>query len=82
VVLWLLARWEFVLAGKKMIPVYIGDDTTDEDAFTSLKGKGLTIFVGKPGQTSAQYYLKNYREVQTFLKRILIQKAIDEKKTL
>ncbi|MCX5707785.1 MAG: trehalose-phosphatase [Candidatus Omnitrophica bacterium] len=83
VVLWLLARWEFVFAGKKAIPVYIGDDATDEDAFTALKGKGLTIFVGKPGdQTAAQYYLKDQNQVLVFLRKILTEKADDEKKTL
>jgi trehalose-phosphatase len=82
VVLWLLARWEFVLAGEKAIPVYIGDDTTDEDAFIALKGKGLTIFVGKPGQTQARYYLKDHKQVQAFLRKILVEKANDEKKTL
>jgi trehalose 6-phosphate phosphatase len=75
VVLWLLARWEFVLAGKKAIPVYIGDDTTDEDAFIALKGKGLTIFVGKPGQTQAQYYLKDHNQVMAFLRKILVEKG-------
>jgi trehalose 6-phosphate phosphatase len=74
VVLWLLARWEFVFAGKRGIPVYIGDDATDEDAFTALKGKGLTIFVGKPDQTAAQYFVENQGEVNRFLKNIIALK--------
>lgn len=79
-VLWLLARQQFSLKGNKVFPIYIGDDTTDEDAFNVLKGKGLTIFVGKPYikkfrkkffYSQAEYYLKNTREVKKFLERIL-----------
>lgn len=70
VVLWLLGRQKFVLQDKSFIPIYIGDDTTDEDAFDVLKDKGLTIFVGEPKVSSAQYYLKNTDEVKEFLEMI------------
>lgn len=68
VVLWLLARWKFVL--KDMLPIYLGDDVSDEDAFKALKNKGITIFVGGPKDSNAQYYLKNTQEVTDFLNRI------------
>jgi trehalose-phosphatase len=71
VVLWLLARQKFATSERPFVPIYIGDDKTDEDAFKVLKNKGLTIFVGKPKPSYAQYYLKNTREVTQFLKRIL-----------
>lgn len=71
VVLWLLARQKFALQDKSFIPIYIGDDKTDEDAFKVLKNKGLTIFVGQPKISAAQYYLKNTGEAREFLKRIL-----------
>ncbi|MDD5679626.1 MAG: trehalose-phosphatase [Candidatus Omnitrophica bacterium] len=73
VVLWLLGRRLFVMRNKKMkvIPVYIGDDTTDEDAFEVLKDKGITIFVGKPKNTKARFYLKDTEEVAEFLEAIL-----------
>ena len=29
-----------------MVPVYLGDDITDEDAFRALTGRGIGIFVG------------------------------------
>jgi len=72
-VLWLLARRKFVLSSKKIkvFPVYIGDDVTDEDAFRSLKGRGMTIFVGKPKGTEARLYLKDTRDVVKFLKIVL-----------
>jgi len=70
VVLWLLARWRFKLGGKDIVPVYIGDDLTDEDAFRALKNKGITIFVGRPKESCAAYYLKNTAEVKEFLQRL------------
>lgn len=74
VVLWLFARWKFALKSKDMIPVYVGDDATDEDAFKALKNKGLTVFVGRPKKSYAQYYLKDTKEVAKFLNDMLSYK--------
>lgn len=71
VVLWLLSRQQFVSGKNKVLPVYIGDDVTDEDAFKILKRKGLTIFVGEPENSAADYYLKDAEEVTRFLHLIL-----------
>ncbi|MBP7056825.1 MAG: trehalose-phosphatase [Candidatus Omnitrophica bacterium] len=73
VVLWLLGRRLFAVRDRsvKVMPVYIGDDVTDEDAFKSLKNRGITIFVGKPGRTKAHFYLKNPAETARFLEIIL-----------
>jgi len=71
VVLWLLARQEALTKGQKIIPIYIGDDITDEDAFKALKNRGLTIFVGDTDSSQAKYYVKDVKEVQGFLKYIL-----------
>ena len=72
VALWLLARESFRVGDKSIIPVYIGDDTTDEDAFRALRNKGLTIFVGSASRDSrAKYYLKDTGEVVESLKKIL-----------
>jgi len=49
------------------MPVYLGDDVTDEDAFGMLKNKGLTIYIGKPKESQAKYYLKDTQEVFKFL---------------
>lgn len=69
VVLWLLARQKFLLGKKKkdILPIYIGDDVTDEDAFGALKGRGLTIRVGKLKNSRARYYLENTDEASGFL---------------
>lgn len=66
-VLWLLGRQKF----GDVLPVYLGDDLTDEDAFRALKGKGLTICVGPPRRLSrAEYYLSGTPEVTEFLRRL------------
>ena len=71
--LWLLDKQASIMKdkGMKVIPVYIGDDLTDEDAFQVLRNKGLTIFVGKHKNTKARFYLKDTGEVEKFLEFIL-----------
>lgn len=69
-VLWLLEKEQLKHSGESILPVYIGDDITDEDAFAALKGIGLTIFVGSPANTRAQYFLKDTTEVLEFLQEI------------
>ena len=57
---------------EKYLPVYIGDDVTDEDAFSSLKEKGIGILVGAHGEPSdAKYRLKNVYQVRIFLEKLL-----------
>jgi trehalose-phosphatase len=68
--LWLLSKQKSHLRGRPILPIYIGDDVADEEAFKALKNKGLTIFVGKPKKSHAKYYLKNTREVSKFLIRL------------
>ncbi|MGE5197395.1 MAG: trehalose-phosphatase, partial [Deltaproteobacteria bacterium] len=70
VVLWLLARQRFAVKDSEVLPVYIGDDVSDEDAFKALENKGLTVFVGAPKASSARYYLKDSGEVVEFLRRL------------
>jgi trehalose-phosphatase len=78
VVLWLLARRQFVPCKKKILPVYVGDDVTDEDAFMVLKKKGLTILVGNQAGSKARYYLKDTEEVTEFLRFIRDLKKKDK----
>ena len=68
--LWLLRKQELAYGRGNVVPVYIGDDSTDEDAFEALKGRGVTVFVGPPRLSAAQYYLKQTQEVTELMKRI------------
>lgn len=70
-VLWLLARQQFIRGEQSLVPVYLGDDVTDEDAFRALKGKGVTVSVGPAQDSSARYYLKSHQEVGEFLRLVL-----------
>lgn len=75
---WDKGRAVLALLGKsKALPIYIGDDITDNDAFRALKGKGVSIFVGRPRRAiEADYYLKDTKEVEKFL-RILLRRIPD-----
>ncbi len=66
-VLWLLHNLSFS-RNSSVLPIYIGDDISDEDAFKAIKNSGLTICVGKPQNTNAEYYLNDSDEVFDFLK--------------
>ncbi|XP_040382724.1 probable trehalose-phosphate phosphatase 6 isoform X1 [Oryza brachyantha] len=57
-----------------VLPVYIGDDRTDEDAFKVLRkrGQGIGILVSKyPKDTNASYSLQEPAEVMDFLLRLV-----------
>ena len=55
---------------KKILPVYLGDDRTDEDAFKAIGKGGICVFVGRTGRSAAPYYLKGIAEVCGFIRRI------------
>jgi trehalose-phosphatase len=56
------------LDADKVIPVYIGDDVTDEDAFRTLKERGIGIRVmDEPASSQAHYVLRDPTEVKKFL---------------
>ncbi|PKU72419.1 probable trehalose-phosphate phosphatase 6 [Dendrobium catenatum] len=64
---------------KDVLPVYIGDDLTDEDAFKVLRnrGQGFGILVSKiPKETSASYSLQEPSEVMDFLQRLVEWKRL------
>jgi len=61
-VCWINAR----LAAPGAASIYIGDDRTDEDAFTLLPGE-ITIHVGDADGTAARYHVETIEQVREFL---------------
>ncbi|BCB95438.1 hypothetical protein JZK55_03600 [Dissulfurispira thermophila] len=57
--------WIIDNLGKDRFPIYIGDDTTDEDAYSILKNRGLSISIGS--SVNADYYVENQGEVRGLL---------------
>ena len=69
-VLWLLETLH--LNGPEVLPIYIGDDLTDEDAFAVLRERGVGIVVrDEPRTTAARYALESPQEVGTFLELLI-----------
>jgi trehalose 6-phosphate phosphatase len=57
-----------------MVPMYIGDDITDEYAFEALVGRGIGVIVARPDDpeargrpTAADFVLESIEEVERFL---------------
>ena len=68
-VLWLLDALGLDTA--EVVPIYIGDDVTDRDAFDALRGRGLSLLVAEePQATSADYRLHDVAEVRRFLNEL------------
>jgi trehalose 6-phosphate phosphatase len=68
--LWLLEA--LGLDRPEVVPVCIGDDVTDEDAFRAIAGRGIGILVaGEPRETAAEYSLRDPGEVREFLERVV-----------
>ncbi|CAN5771143.1 hypothetical protein BH23GEM11_BH23GEM11_02610 [soil metagenome] len=68
-VLWLLEQ--LGLSGPDVLPVYIGDDVTDEDAFETLKDTGLGIRVGpEDEETLADFTLPDPDALEAFLRTL------------
>ena len=68
-VVWLLEA--LGLDGTDALPVYLGDDVTDEDAFGAVADCGLGILVAEePRVTAACYRLTDTAEVQVFLHQL------------
>lgn len=60
-------RWiQRVNGSANTLSLYIGDDSTDEDAFAALP-EGVTVRVGHAKGTAARYYLDDQRSVTHFL---------------
>lgn len=60
------------LPAAHVLPIFIGDDRTDEDAFAALAGCGVGILVAEsPRPTAAYYTLRDPDEVHRFLQYVV-----------
>ncbi len=50
--------------------IYIGDDSTDEDAFRALRGVGTTVRVGVRAKSLAEFRLPGVGRVWALLRTI------------
>ncbi|HKI05527.1 MAG TPA: trehalose-phosphatase [Thermoanaerobaculia bacterium] len=67
--LWLLE--ELSLNRPDVLPVYLGDDLTDEDAFRAIADRGIGVLVAEePRETAAEYGLRDTEEARMFLERM------------
>ena len=69
---WLLRHLSVSTVSQSVVPIYIGDDTTDEDAFAAIGQNGFTVVVGNVRRSAAQYSLRDTDEVLKLLEKILL----------
>ncbi|HEX2220605.1 MAG TPA: trehalose-phosphatase [Gemmatimonadales bacterium] len=68
-VLWLMEA--LGLGGSSIVPLYVGDDVTDEDAFRALTTRGIGMLVSEvPRPTAAHWSLQDVGEVRELLRRL------------
>lgn len=60
-------RWILLHEDPESVPIFFGDDQTDESAFKALNDRGITVKVGQDRKTHAQYFVKDVEEVVDFL---------------
>lgn len=65
------------LRSDDIVPIYLGDDITDENAFRALRGRGIGILVGSADDpemagrtTSADFALESVDDVERFLSTV------------
>jgi trehalose 6-phosphate phosphatase len=72
---WILERF----SSQVPYPVLMGDDATDEDAFSALAGQALTIHVGEPKKTSARFWIPDVCAVRAFLSEVYELRSTDRR---
>ncbi|MBI4227562.1 MAG: trehalose-phosphatase [Candidatus Omnitrophica bacterium] len=72
IVEWLLARCLASAGEASVIPIYVGDDDTDEEAFAALQDDGITVAVGPSTPlTRARYTVNTPADVRRLLQQLL-----------
>jgi trehalose-phosphatase len=67
---WLLKKYR---SEGRFLPVFLGDDRTDEDAFKALQHGGITVKVSENPRaiSAAKYYIHSPAEVLDFLEQVI-----------
>ena len=76
-ILWLLEV--LLVDGVDVLPIYLGDDETDEDAFRAVRRRGLGVVVrgeANDRPTAARYALRDTDEARRFLE--LVAAALED----
>ncbi|NIM49188.1 MAG: trehalose-phosphatase [Gemmatimonadales bacterium] len=69
-VMWLLGALD--MDEPDVLPFYLGDDLTDEDAFKALESRGIGLLVAEdPRDTRAHYMLRDPDEAGIFLRHLI-----------
>lgn len=55
--------WIWKKLAPSAIPIYVGDDKTDEDAFAAIRKSGITIRIGRKKGSKAKYYANSFEEI-------------------
>jgi alpha,alpha-trehalase len=65
-----------------VVPVYVGDDLTDEDAFREIAGDGISALVGDHGEPSrAHYRLEDPDQVRALIWKLASLPAPERRRT-
>ncbi|MBP9088426.1 MAG: trehalose-phosphatase [Kofleriaceae bacterium] len=60
------------------VTLFVGDDVTDEDVFELPADPDLiTVRVGQRKNTAARYFLRNQREIDSLLRRMLVLRTLE-----
>jgi trehalose-phosphatase len=62
-------------APETTLPLYVGDDETDEDVFREIRGSGLAVWVGSSRNAAAPGWLQSCAGVRAFLQEL--ERVID-----
>jgi trehalose 6-phosphate phosphatase len=73
-------QWVRKIMPSGTLPIFVGDDATDEHVFRALGNHGITVRIGRKRGSGATYFLRNQREINPFLERI-VALAIEQSKS-